>query len=467
MKKNLIIMLAALVCLAGLTWGAVALSRHLNPPVGADPRLVLTDTSLGELEKINVKARGDEYTIIKKGAVSGYTILGREAAYNEDALADLWKCGTGLLATELVNQSTTPELRAEYSLDQPTSVLEFVYKDGTSRTLTLGRLTDTNDNYYVSSSHNPDWTLLLPKGQTMQMQKNAIAFRSVPAVMVNFNELTELKFVMEGRPTIHIVEAKAGDSLSGLDTWRIVEPYDHPVRLAVIQKFFSCFYRLSPAEMVADNVEDFAPYGLADPTYCLTVQDRHGGYELQLGDEDPTAANMYYCRLNGSNEVYRLAKLYSTSEDFAISPEEVRAIDLAEGYVALVGLATVDQVTLTGAVNATLTMEHEMNSDGSVLATLFKLNGITMREEASKRFYQDLVSVSVAGEVDAEIDAEPYLTLTFRRPGFEDLVISYVAWERDSYAAVNAQGHAIFFATREEVEGIVAAYETYRQEGRA
>jgi len=457
MLRNVAILLVVLVGVGALAFGAMALNNQIKDRRENDPRLVLLRRDAESLSEITVTLQGQQFALVRQG--NSWLMDGQAAtgisAYRVDEMVNLV---SNLVAAEVLEEKPTDEALALYGLTDSQTMVEIVGAKDHVLLLIGGKTPE--GAYYAQVQGKREILLISPQTAGILLRPR-VGYLSVPGITMDRTKTVWIELHHRNREAMVVQEDLAETSLSGLSTWKLTAPVEHPVNLEAIQNFMqSCAY-FSPAEAVAVGVVDFAPYGLDIPLFTLTMKDTHGdGYTLAVGDRIGDEPRVY-CRLNNSDTVYFMSS-------YNIDTMDLDPLSMAQSFVALVGLEGVDELRIAGLVQAVMRKESTkiVTESGTEEQVVYTLDGAPVSEDASLAFYIGVVGLESSGVINTTVEGYPELTLTFIREknGLPTVELRFIPYETGTYAVANAENFALMTVRREDVEQVLTLLQEYRDE---
>ncbi|MFO7898908.1 MAG: DUF4340 domain-containing protein [Planctomycetota bacterium] len=185
-----------------------------------------------------------------------------------------------LMAQEFVTESAGPAERARFGLADPAVEARFKLKDGSERTVRLGKSPAGRPHLvYAAVADEPSVTLV---------PADVVRLVSRPVRSLRSKRLLE-GFVPDEAEVIRI--ERDGDSVllrRRADLrWRFVEPLGHDVEPGAPRAFLAGLESLEIEGWPADRPADYAPFGLAEPDAVLTIQTKPVVSDLVRVEDPP------------------------------------------------------------------------------------------------------------------------------------------------------------------------------------
>lgn len=208
-----------------------------------------------------------------------------------------------------------------YGLDNPTAALTVRDSQGNNLTLSFGDF--NNGKYYVLAE---GYDNIFTVGSTVF---DAVNYGAVDIMVIEtipvMDEAHLKSFVIETQDSAATFEKETEETtdedgnVADTYTWFRVAPDGTRTLVGDDSEFSNCLYYLSIETFISTEIfkytpDDFAQYGLDEPTLLLTANyvDENGAdstFTLRAGDYiglgDDTAA--YFTTIDGSNAIYRMS----------------------------------------------------------------------------------------------------------------------------------------------------------------
>lgn len=294
--------------------------------------------------------------------------------------------------------------------------------------LMLTKGADENDN-----SHSHD------ESETSQVEDNSLVFSNRQADEVVSAEITnsygEYTFSRDSR----VVTTENDDgTISSSDEyyWTSEQLCGAPSSDSTIRAFMNCLAGLTAYQLVEENAEDLAQYGLEQPEASVNVAFEDGEkLTLHFGIINPSATSYVYCRVGDSRDVY-MASYYSTS--YAYLPiKDFVLLSITESYNSNdpkeLDYFIIERKDFDEPVEISYMYDLEEDSENEdIVITTFNSHRITSPFVAEVEYNsgkdicyglygiyaEDCISVDPSEELLAEAGMDdPFCTLTFKYGG--------------------------------------------------
>ena len=454
--KTIIIVLAALVLLAGGYYGATAWQKYqaANAPspyaylYNSDPLPRLGNLDSYEIAKIEVPNMVLERINERWELIS---LDGRDPPEGVDLDQSMIRNMTYSLASIWVDRvlEDNPEDISIYGLDRPFLSAIVTESGGKSAEYLVGDMTPSRNSYYFMEKGDP--AVYIISNYTAMSLLFDLDYIRQKSIFPNIDLSLMTQFRVES-PDMNIAISIKEDELpphlgSAFTSHIMTSPYELPrgVDNEALYKVFESLNNLQLGEIIEDSPASLVPYGLDKPVrfYIETIDDT---LDLLIGD---SVAGRRYAKLADSPRVFTLSGL-----DTVLS---IKPFTLMDKFALLVNIITVDHLSVTGGGERPLSVDFQ--DPGEDWET-FYLNGRRAETKSFKTFYQAVIGLLSDAEYPgparnpAPQDSEPivieYELHTY--PG-ERVFITLVPYDREFYALI--QGGAMeFLISRNQVRRI-------------
>jgi hypothetical protein len=255
----------------------------------------LNPISAGDIQNIELRSRMRD--IVIERATDGWRFVkpihgeaDRTAADNmADAIANLQITGT---------ISENPGDLAPFGLQNPAVDVIVTTKDHrVLPTIMVGKDTPVGNSSYVKSPEKPG-ILLVANTFPSQVEKSVDDLR--PRTLIEFKPEEIRKVVLESNNGTPLELNKKGDQ------WTIVKPKPYAADKSAVQQLLDTVTNARVADFIDDNPSDLSKYGLATPSFKLTLYGGKTNAEesLLFGFKQPQAdkSGLYARRGEGNDQ---------------------------------------------------------------------------------------------------------------------------------------------------------------------
>lgn len=477
-SKNIII----LVIVLGLLAGSYLFLANRPEPETEEPqseKVTILDFDKNEITKMELKSINGELTFNKvekeveeekDGEKQKVTKSMWEVEYPHEielkqmSVDDIAYSFASLQAERVIEEERPDDLAA-YGLEEPQAVAQATLKDGSKQILYLGDRTPSGNTYYLMMEGDPKvYEVWMNHGQHFLYTLSDVRDRSLPAI--NSQDVTY--FIVDkgdDRP----IEIKRNNAQSdeeaqfGIGAWYMPQPYKEPMGVSGnrFQELIDGMPALSIEDFVEDGVEDFAKYGLEDPSLELIIKDSENTLHLLFGNEYDE--DKIYFRTLDTDSVYGMKK---SNIEFA----HVKPFDLVEKFAYIVNIENVDKLEIEGRGKSyTLTLsretqEAENEDEEDEVITTYMIDGKEVEKESFTPVYQSVIGIIVDAENTEELVERPEIKTTFylNKGSNREVHISYVPYDNDFYAVFRG-GNAEFLVHKDSVHNMLKDVENLAQ----
>lgn len=461
-SKKLLILLAVLaVCVT-----AFLLGSHFLSDSAKDSGTELASFETDELESIKWIYDGNEIELTAKDNSWIY-------AADTDFPLDYSKAASMASAVSTINAvkkvADDPDDLSKYGIDDPTIKL-YVTAAGKTTEYDIGEYNSATGYYYLMRSD--DSALYYVDSSLYE----TFAVELLDLVDYEFLPETEQEDVLSmtvesGGKTLAITYEPDGKEGAGKNNHYFIDGTNTPCDEDTVTSMIDGFLNISWASCEAYNVtqEDFAQYGLAEPTATFSIRYRYtasdesesgketvleGNDALLIGSKtDDEENDTYYAMIQGGKCVYTIsedtAKLYMITDETSLYSGTL--LDFSEEELASL------HVDYKGTVyDITAESDGEIDEDGEDIAVTYRLND----QELSLSSFVSLLSSLKAQSVqttDIAGAGDLLLSVTVRlQDGTEQTIIIY-EFDADR-CAVSYDGQTRYFADESECDDLYDAF---------
>ncbi|MBQ2748621.1 MAG: DUF4340 domain-containing protein [Clostridia bacterium] len=477
MKKRIGIILAAVavtLCLAGavfMLYGQDDTPESVLKP--SDPykdiSLVINDIKESDVEEVEAKnfpgAPDFAVTVLYDEDEETFSCEMQnnpEDYYYSDTYMDLMVAT--LLDMEATSIAANGEVNAEdYGITEDSITYVIHMKDGSEKTLRLGKTTPLDSGYYVKLDES-DVIYIIGKYEGSTLERDAYEMRSIVIypTMESYMDLYRMRIEYADGSVVDSRQLSDDEIARGSSyaLFKFTEPIVIEINDDMAKgNYYEPALNLSVDQIVTDNKDDLAQYGLDTPDTILFTNVSGSETELMLGD------------LVEGNVNYR----YGTMED-------VNCIFTVRGPFDFMSTDIYDLVDTTIWIHSIDDMKTIDITDGTISYSLY-IDSFTDTEEASnsrfyaemdkkaldtlsvRRMYMELVSLPTVGSLaDAGLDAE---TIRKGKPAYKiDFVYDddsehyiYLYAINDMQLAADVDGNMLFYTSRSQILKILNYFE--------
>jgi hypothetical protein len=130
--------------------------------------------------------------------------------------------------------------------------------------------------------------------------------------------------------------------------------------------------------------------------------------------------------------------------------------------VSLVNIEALDQLTIESNGNKDVfnlsrtTKKAEKAGEKDEVVTTYKMNGKDVEEDTFKKFYQQVIGISVDAENEKKITGKPDLKVTFtlNKGQKKEVIMEYIPFNADFYGAVR-DGKSEFVVSKAQIQNLI------------
>jgi hypothetical protein len=454
--------IAVLLVLVVVAAVVVMFAQRWTPPKETleDKRVSILELDKANIAEVTVHVTGDEpYTVEAVPDVTPATYRVRDwpesVRINQYRISDAYALSL-FTAEEIVDEA--PQSLTEYALDTPASTVTISMQDGTEYVLLLGGKVPTVTGYYA-----------MLQGDERVFRIGDYAGARMLHTTKDIRELEIFEAITVDSANYILIEQRGGASLEmrmepsdvSLNSWKILQP--EPLE-ADIDAVTALAEKIIAVELGAyvDTPEDYAQYGLDEPTASVMITDDTGAtMHFHVGNLADESGENTYVRLEGQNEVYTVS---TASLDFI---KTTTLTTVADRFAAIVNIANVDrmEVQVNGdAYDVQFTRTEQYGDNGELMLLTdgtpnylqsFAVNGQKVDDYVFKKVYQAIIALTVQGEVQGEVSGDPAAQITFHmNNGSPSLTTQYIPYQQDYYAMRQNEGSILFYTRKNLVDNV-------------
>jgi hypothetical protein len=443
--RNAIVLVLVLAVLGGVYY---FISTNKKNEEKKDDTVTIFETEKDKISEINIVTQGSNLVFYKDGDTWKEKTSGNVKLVQSKIDSLVYDVSN--IKAEQVVEEKAKDLN-QYGLETPKSTVNVKLTDGKIKTFYVGDQTPSKTAYYFKDKDKEAvYTIYSSKGETLSSSLEN--FRDRTLVALKPEEITS--FTIEGKNRERIVvKAKTettNDQTGALSTWDVIEPYKKDGDNQNINEMvLSKLPEITVKDFVEDKPDDLGKYGLSSPSYVIQVTDKNNNsVKLLLGDSKDDAI---YLKVEGSDPVY-------TVDAKKLEFKDVTAFMLAEKFAYIVNIDKVDKFVINHEGRQS-TFEIIRKGD----KTEYKVNGKEASEDLFKKFYQEVIGLTVDGVNVQKVEGTPAVSYTFyHNGGIEDVKMEYVSMDDRNYA-VFKNGKSEFYIKKKKVEKMLEALKNFEQ----
>lgn len=470
-KKNLIVLIVALMVVGGLAgvyiWQGnrqAAEAEVEASPAPAAETLLLIDRDENDLNRVAFTTADRSLTLTadRTGEETVWQMDGDEdIAINQTTAKDMVRGLHYLSVVEKVyDQVDNPADFGFGSESSATAVCE--YTDGTSAVVRIGMMTPAKDRYYLMMDGDPALYLLYTyygdryfndAGSLIDKTIPTFASENIEYVLIAERDKKPIEFGFYGTED----EKQETYDQFGMIYVTMLQPY--PGRELYYSNFermvLTDFASFQPGEMVALRPDDYAPYGLDNPSLELLIRDLEEN-ELHLFFGDRTDDGLIYFKFGDRPHVftaeYDMVKMLYNIDVFSFIEKFVALINIEE--CVSIDIATTNDPARNYSIqlnHVTLPPEEGEEEGEKIIEPL--VNGQQVQDMAFRTFYQRLIGLSYDTEIEPmEPEGEPVFTVTYTLKDKPPVVTKYYNYINNFYAVQRDDNPVQFVSNQHSTE---------------
>lgn len=458
MKKhrNLIILGVVLVLLVGSYVFIKLKPKKKNTSADADT-IKLMDIDAKKIKKLTIKTK-DSSVEVERTADSWKLSTDPNIKIDSNTVESIASAFASLSANRMITDKQD-ELDS-YGLKTPENEATATLDSGEKKTFYIGGKSPDDLYYYVMAKGDTKvYTISSSDGGYLTSTLSSI--RDKAFASITQDDISYVSIKQKDGTTTELQKAVKDTALGnefGEGSWVLTKPYSIPASVDTdkINTVLQAIPTIEVSEFVADNVTDFAKYGLDKPSYQLVIKYKTETLDILFGN-DEDESHIYF-RPSNSTSVYTMDKNILDSIN-------VKPFDMMLKFACLKNIDDVDSIAIDGLGNKyTLSMTRtkkaasssssSSSSSADEYDTKYYLNGREVNEDDFKKTYQAVIGLTVDSENDRKLPMEnPQVTVTFNmKSGSEkQVVVNYCNYNDDFYA-VYRNGKSEFLIAKSRLQ---------------
>ena len=433
MKRNIIMLVAAVVALALLAGGYFFLQKwepnsedenSSEALLGQNEETeYLINTDYSEIASVTVN-NGEETYTVKNGenpSIEGYS----SHIIDSSKLSSLiYSSSSVAISHKIKGKGDSLSL---YGLDSPEKWVLISMKDGTKYKLVIGNSANFEGEYYAMLE-GEDFVCTVSSYDIESLMKSPSEMRSMDICTLDGQSIASFTIKKNGKKEISV---KYDENFKPSNEYQTVSylvtyPYNNVnASLDKLQALFEKISSLTAQSIVEENPSNLKKYGLDKP-YELEITDHEGKTtKIKMGSygEDGNV----YVMLSGVPVVY-LADC-----PFYEVVKESRADDYVDRFINLFSIDGVKSIKVK-AEGKTHTLEITKKSDDE---SIYKINDKLVSEKPFKEIYQLIIGVTATDFVNKEPAGDKKCEFIFKFTDNTKKTFTYYTYD-DRYCIVKA-----------------------------
>ncbi len=348
-----------------------------------------------------------------------------------------------------------------YGLLEPSGILEVILDDGGSETFHVGDKTPTGTGYYFRKyDENIIYTIYSHKGESFTSTLND--YREKQLVNLNAEDIISIEIEAQGQEKLFIQQKKDDTSddegYGYLSIWDVIRPYKRNGDNEKIHDLIlDNLTQITIKDFINDMPKDLNEYGLNPAKYTIKVVDKENNiFSLLLGDNKDS--NSIYIKLEDGKSVY-------TIESNTVQFKDIDPFTLIERFVYLINIDTVDKfiVKHEGKESIFEIIQEKNEDDGDEdQSFIYKANGKDIEESLFKKFYQQVIGLTVDQVYSIPVEGNAEVSYTFyHNDGSDDVTVNFISVDDRNYAVVK-NGLCEFLIRKKHVKEMLKVMEMLR-----
>ncbi len=330
---------------------------------------------------------------------------------------------------------------ATYGLDPAAMEITITLDDGKTQTVRFGTNTSARDGVFMQFGGS-DALYVYDLDSYSILENAAKAMRNLQ-IAIDVNQLDSIEILRASGARVPVTMTKIPDgSKVGLESWMLTSPFTAIANAEAVTLVKSFFASPRYSAYVGDTIQ--SEYGLNGDSAYISLHES-GGRSVKIFVGNRLESGRYYCTEEGRSGVYELASGF----------ESLLEMETTNLFPTAVFPVTYDQ-----PANVTIDLGSETFRLVQNGTKGFSLNGKALDEETAKTLFQYLSELQFRGVAEqAAITGAPDATITLEHGGNE-LVYGFYGYRNDYYAVeLNASKTLSGYVKAEHLAVLAAAFD--------
>ena len=450
--RNIIIVVVILAILGAALYFVSRYQPTDSEPIATDAptndMINVYQANGADVTKIHIKNAQEEYTLERKQNM--WTLNGDASIRIQQSAADavVYSC-TSVAVKQTVSETDEPA--ANFGFANPLGFAKMTFKDGSTKTITIGSLTLDKENYYIMLSDDPKIYLKNAFG-TESMIPDSLSLRDMALMALDGNNLENLRhFYMhkQGNTAIKLEYVNTGSGGKTAMQWRMIAPvYAQMNGQVFTESIMGKLESLNAVAVIEDHPKDLSKYGFKNPYASFSVGTTDGVHSFQIGSE---INNYHYIKKDGYDTVYIIAK---NSLDFL----DTAYMDLMSNLIHVEYITTVERVEVLSS-NKT----YRMDIKGDKGTETYWINDKQIEQEPFSRAYQAVIGISLDSlDLTKEPSIAPDAQIKYYKKDGTVVAVDFLPVDERNYrVTIDGKGNSItskknFVAVLDKIESTIS-----------
>ena len=406
MKKyrTTLVIAAAAVLLVGALYVILLNVKPEEEPIPspspAEEKKSLVNLERSAVDRVVVtQPDGTQFSVYNDADKARVAPVRQGFSYALSEVGTLYAAVLKLDADRLVSEKPSAVELMEMGFDSGSLVCRLYEKSGGTTTLTLGKLNVTGSGYYVRLNDEEAVYLISKyRGDTMSRPEHVYRdYLFLPAYDAEQDYatlFTSLSWSYQDRPVeIEKRPAEEVDPLVDFNQYRILQPFEAECDDEfLIEKIVNTIKTIRPSQLVEDDPQDLAVYGLEDPLH-LTLTDENGwSGTLLIGGRDEASGGRYVMHPGVPSVLLDTLCDYSFLD---IAPHRMRGPNL---FIHSIKNVTKVEAVFTDKTRV-LEIDDRAETDDQEASFSALLDGEEVEETNARRLFLRMIGVKIEAEI--------------------------------------------------------------------
>lgn len=449
MKRNIIMLIAAVVALALLAGGYVFLQKWEPAPQNEDSgepfseeneqTEYLININYSEIASVTVN-NGEETYTVRNGdnpSIEGYS----SHIIDSSKLSSLiYNSSSVAISRKIEGKMDSLSL---YGLDNPQKWVVISMKNGTKNKLIIGNSANFEGEYYAMLEGG-DFVCTVSSYDIEGLIQSPSEMRSMNICTLDGQSIASFTIRKNGKKELSV---KYDENFKPSNDYQIASylmtyPYNNVnASLDKLQALFESISSLTAQSIVEENPSNLKNYGLDKP------------YELEITDHEGKTTKIKMGSYGGDKSVYVMCNsvpvVYLANCPFYEIVKESRADDYVDRFINLFSIDAVKSIEVK-AEGKTHTLEITKKSDDE---STYKINGKLVSEKPFKEIYQLIIGVTATDFVNKEPAGDKKCEFIFNLTDNTKKTFTYYTYN-DRYCIVKADNGLRCLALTKNLDAI-------------
>lgn len=423
-------------------------------------KIELLSLEQGDIASIDIVADNSTLTLIPNG--ENWTIQGYEDySLDQTSINYRVKQMTKVTASRSIENADLKE----YGLDQPSKVVTYHMKDGSTKVLSLGNLSLDETNIYVMLDSNPTTVYFVTAILNNSIKGNVNDYRVTELDNYDSASIYDLTISGSEFPNISLNYSESQNGYYTVYNISTDEFTNATAHIENVEALIKALPNFKAENFVADHVTDLSLYGLDQPILHLTASyydpkatsDNSKSSSSKpeiIGQVDYIWGNILD---NGEIAFMKTgdSTIYSMDASFLDELKEVaKPFKLVDKYIAIPNISDVSSIEVDYQ-----NTKYQMTVDNT--NDKYTLNGKEVDTSSFKALYRKMIAITADITLDESVsDAPPEITITYNLTDGTKEQAVFTNSSRNQYYQSYIYGTMLVGVTKTQLNNVKTALDT-------